>query len=46
MRTVSPYLDVPTIPEGMTIDAYRINRPKPKVSTIRKLAGFGNGVIR
>lgn len=44
MRTVSPYLESPTIPEGMSVNEYRINRPRPKVSTFRKLVGYG--VIR
>jgi hypothetical protein len=31
------YLDPPTIPEGMTVAEYRINRPHRKVSGIRRL---------
>lgn len=37
----SPYIDEPTIPEGMTLHEYRINRPRPKVSTFRRLVGYG-----
>jgi hypothetical protein len=33
----NPYLDPPTIPEGMTVWEYRINRPAPKVSTFRRM---------
>jgi hypothetical protein len=36
---VSPYIEPPTIPEGMTCAEYRINRPAAKVSTIRRLLG-------
>jgi hypothetical protein len=35
--TVSPYIEAPTIPEGMTCAQYRINRPRRKASTIRRL---------
>jgi hypothetical protein len=38
MRTVSPYVEPPTIPEGMTLAEYRINRPAAKVYRIRRLA--------
>jgi hypothetical protein len=37
----SPYIDQPTVPEGMTLHEYRINRPKVKVSTFRRLVGYG-----
>ena len=37
MRTVSPYIEPPTIPEGMTFWEYRINRPPAKVSKIKRL---------
>ena len=37
----SPYIDQPTVPEGMTLHEYRINRPKTKVSTFRRLVGYG-----
>jgi hypothetical protein len=40
MNSPSPYLEEPAIPEGMTIQEYRINRPKVKVSTVRWLIGF------
>jgi hypothetical protein len=33
----NPYLEPPTIPEGMTVWEYRINRPAPKVSTFRRM---------
>jgi hypothetical protein len=33
----NPYLEPPTIPEGMTVWEYRINRPTPKVSTFRRM---------
>jgi hypothetical protein len=36
MRDVSPYIDRPTIPEGMTVVEYRINRPNPKVPGVRQ----------
>jgi hypothetical protein len=36
-RGVGPYLEPPTIPEGMTVAEYRINRPHRKVSGIRRL---------
>jgi hypothetical protein len=35
--SVSPYIEPPTIPEGMTFHEYRINRPKPRASTVRRL---------
>jgi hypothetical protein len=38
--SVSPYIEPPTIPEGMTCHEYRINRPKPKISTLRRLKGY------
>jgi hypothetical protein len=34
-----PYLEPPTIPEGMTVNEYRINRPHIRVSTFRRLVG-------
>jgi hypothetical protein len=34
---LNPYLDPPTIPEGMTVWEYRINRPAPKVPTFRRV---------
>jgi hypothetical protein len=37
MRNVCPYIEPPTIPEGMTCAQYRINRPRPKVSGVRRL---------
>jgi hypothetical protein len=37
----SPYIEQPTIPEGLTLREYRINRPKSKVSTFRRLVGYG-----
>jgi hypothetical protein len=37
MRTISPYIEPPTIPEGMTCVEYRINRPTLKRSMIRRL---------
>jgi hypothetical protein len=37
----SPYIDRPTVPEGMTLHEYRITRPKSKVSTFRRLVGYG-----
>jgi hypothetical protein len=36
-RRVGPYLEPPTIPEGMTVAEYRINRPRRKGSGIRRL---------
>jgi hypothetical protein len=38
MSYPSPYIEEPGIPEGMTIHEYRINRRKPKVSAVRRLA--------
>jgi hypothetical protein len=37
MRTISPYIEQPTIPEGMTSAEYRINRPRAKRSAVRRL---------
>ncbi len=34
--SASPYIDPPTIPEGMTVNEYRINRPTVRVSTFRR----------
>jgi hypothetical protein len=36
----SPYIEPPTIPEGMTFNEYRINRPKVHVSTFRRVLGY------
>lgn len=33
MTTISPYIETPTIPEGMTIQEYRINRPIKRVDS-------------
>jgi hypothetical protein len=33
----SPYIEPPTIPEGMTCSDYRINRPTVRVSLFRRL---------
>jgi hypothetical protein len=35
-----PYIEPPTIPDGMTIHEYRINRPTPRVSMVRRVVGF------
>ncbi|MFL5842488.1 MAG: hypothetical protein ACJ77Z_18740 [Thermoleophilaceae bacterium] len=40
MTYPSPYLEEPVIPEGMTIHEYRINRPKVKVSAVRRVIGL------
>jgi hypothetical protein len=32
-----PYIEPPTIPEGMTVREYRINRPSRKAPGIRQL---------
>jgi hypothetical protein len=37
----SPYIEQPLIPEGMTVHEYRINRPRVRVSTFRRLVGYG-----
>ena len=34
--SVSPYIEPPTIPEGMTCNEYRINRPRPRHSSLRR----------
>jgi hypothetical protein len=33
----SPYIDPPTIPEGMTAHEYRINRPSVRASAFRRV---------
>jgi hypothetical protein len=33
----SPYIEPPTIPEGMTANEYRINRPRVRTSTFRRV---------
>jgi hypothetical protein len=33
----SPYIEPPTIPEGMTCNEYRINRPHVRTSTFRRV---------
>jgi hypothetical protein len=33
----SPYIEPPTIPEGMTAHEYRINRPYVRSSAFRRL---------
>jgi hypothetical protein len=38
-RTDSPYIYAPTIPEGMTVTEYRINRPSRKGRSVRRLLG-------
>lgn len=38
MRT--PYIDPPSIPEGMTIQEYRINRPKARVPAVRRIVRY------
>ena len=35
--SASPYIEAPTIPEGMTCHEYRINRPKVRTSGFRRL---------
>jgi hypothetical protein len=35
-----PYIDPPTIPDGMTIHEYRINRPPARRKIIRRVVGF------
>jgi hypothetical protein len=37
----SPYIDKPTIPAGMTIYDYRTTRRRHRVSTFRRLVGYG-----
>jgi hypothetical protein len=37
----TPYIEPPLIPEGMTVHEYRINRPRVRVSTFRRLVGYG-----
>lgn len=32
-----PYIEPPTIPEGMSLREYRINRPQRKFSVVRRL---------
>jgi hypothetical protein len=39
--STSPYIDQPTIPSGMTIYDYRITRRRSRVSTFRRLVGYG-----
>jgi len=34
--SVSPYIEPPTIPAGMTCHEYRINRPKIRASVLRR----------
>jgi hypothetical protein len=36
----SPYLEPPTIPEGMSVHEYRINRPHVRATGIRRLLGL------
>jgi hypothetical protein len=36
----SPYIEPPTIPEGMTFNEYRINRPNVRVSKLRRVLGY------
>jgi hypothetical protein len=33
----SPYIEPPTIPEGMTAQEYRINRPRVRTSAFRRI---------
>jgi hypothetical protein len=35
----APYIDLPTIPAGMTVSEYRINRPARKHGAIRRILG-------
>ena len=35
--SISPYIEPPTIPEGMTCHEYRINRPPVRVSAFRRM---------
>ncbi|MFL5896319.1 MAG: hypothetical protein ACJ76Z_14560 [Thermoleophilaceae bacterium] len=37
MSAVCPYIESPTIPEGMSVREYRINRPRRKVPRVRRL---------
>jgi hypothetical protein len=37
MSTACPYIEPPTIPEGMSLREYRINRPQRKLSLVRRL---------
>ena len=37
MSAVCPYIEPPTIPEGMRVREYRINRPRRKASRVRRL---------
>ena len=41
MTYVCPYLEPPTIPEGMSLREYRINRPRRKRSRVRRLVLIG-----
>ncbi len=36
----SPYLEPPTIPEGMSVHEYRIQRPHLRVTRIRRVLGL------
>jgi hypothetical protein len=36
----SPYIELPTIPEGMTIREYRITRPAARISFVRRVVGL------
>jgi hypothetical protein len=37
MDSVCPYIEPPTIPEGMTVREYRINRPQRRVPIVRRV---------
>jgi hypothetical protein len=37
MESVCPYIVPPTIPEGMTVREYRINRPRRRVPIVRRV---------
>ncbi|HEX6715393.1 MAG TPA: hypothetical protein VF066_18520 [Thermoleophilaceae bacterium] len=37
MSAVCPYIEPPTIPEGMSVREYRINRPRRRASRVRRL---------
>ena len=36
MTETCPYIEPPTIPEGLTCAEYRINRPLPKAPRVRR----------
>jgi hypothetical protein len=39
VKPICPYIEPPTIPEGITVREYRINRPPRKVPILRRALG-------